>query len=103
MQKRRKSKFFEQLTIVDTATKGKTVAKTLEGIPIFLSEGVPGDVVDIRTYKKRKGFLKEKLSVIIITQKLRTHPVCEHFDYVGAVNGNICSIQPNWNLKKKRC
>ena len=53
MRNRHKSKSFEKLTIIDTAAKGKTVAKTAEGIPVFLNEGVPGDIVDIRTFKKR--------------------------------------------------
>ena len=61
MRNRHKSKIFEQLTIIDTAAKGKTVAKTEEGIPIFLNEGVPGDVVDIRTFKKRKGFFEGRI------------------------------------------
>ena len=36
MRRKHKSKVFEQLKIVDTATKGKTVAKTPEGMAIFL-------------------------------------------------------------------
>ena len=51
MRRKHKSKVFEQLKIVDTATKGKTVAKTPEGMAIFLTEGVPGDLVDIKTIK----------------------------------------------------
>lgn len=39
MRNRHKSKTFEQLKIIDTAAKGKTVVKTADGIPIFLSEG----------------------------------------------------------------
>ena len=44
MRRRHKSTVFEQLTIVDTATKGKTVAQTPEGMAIFLSEGVRGSL-----------------------------------------------------------
>lgn len=101
MQKRRKSKFFEQLTIVDTATKGKTVAKTLEGIPIFLSEGVPGDVVDIRTYKKRKGFFEGKIERYHQYSKLRTHPVCEHFGLCGGCKWQHMQYSAQLEFKEK--
>ena len=56
MGRRSKNELFEGVKVVDTASKGKTVAKTNEGAIIFLTSGVPGDVVDIATYKKRKGF-----------------------------------------------
>ena len=101
MQKRRKSKFFEQLTIVDTATKGKTVAKTLEGIPIFLNEGVPGDVVDIRTYKKRKGFFEGKIVRYHHYSKLRTNPVCEHFGLCGGCKWQHMQYSAQLEFKEK--
>ena len=83
MRKRHKSKSFPQLTIIDTAAKGKTVAKTAEGIPIFLNEGVPGDVVDIRTYKKRKGFFEGRIERYHQKSEDRTSPACEHFGLCG--------------------
>ena len=83
MRNRHKSKTFEQLTIIDTAAKGKTVAKTAEGIPIFLSEGVPGDVVDIKTFKKRKGFYEGRVERYHQKSEDRTIPACEHFGTCG--------------------
>ena len=59
MGRRNKNQLFEGVKVVDTASKGKSVAKTDDGAIIFLTSGVPGDVVDISTYKKRKGFLSQ--------------------------------------------
>ena len=83
MRNRHKAKVFEKLTIVDTASKGKAVAKTADGIPIFLIEGVPGDVVDIQTLKKRKGYFEGKITVFHAESEHRTKAVCEHFGVCG--------------------
>ncbi len=83
MRNRHKSKTFERLTIIDTATKGKTVAKTEEGIPIFLNEGVPGDLVDVKIFKKRKGYFEGRIEQYHETSADRTTPACQHFGTCG--------------------
>ncbi len=88
MRNRHKARIFEKLTIVDTAAKGKVVAKTNEGIPIFLSEGVPGDVVDIQTIKKRKGYFEGKIIAFHKESDHRTAPFVIILVYVVDVNGS---------------
>ena len=83
MGRRSKNHLFEGVKVVDTASKGKTVAKTGEGAIIFLSSGVPGDVVDISTYKKRKGFYEGNIVKFHTLSEHRTEPVCEHFGVCG--------------------
>ncbi|MGB1449883.1 MAG: 23S rRNA (uracil(1939)-C(5))-methyltransferase RlmD [Flavobacteriaceae bacterium] len=83
MRNRHKSKSFERLTIIDTAAKGKTVAKTQEGIPIFLNEGVPGDIVDVKTFKKRKGFFEGRIEHYHKKSDDRISPACAHFGTCG--------------------
>ena len=60
MRNRHKSKTFEQLTIIDTAAKGKTVAKTDEGIPIFLMKECQEMWLTLELIKSEKAFLKGK-------------------------------------------
>jgi 23S rRNA (uracil1939-C5)-methyltransferase len=83
MGRRSKNQLFEGVKVVGTASKGKTVAKTDEGAIIFLNSGVPGDVVDISTYKKRKGFYEGNIVKFHTLSELRTEPVCEHFGVCG--------------------
>ena len=83
MGRRSKNHLFEGVKVVDTASKGKTVAKTDEGAIIFLNSGVPGDVVDISTYKKRKGFYEGNIVKFHTLSEHRTEPVCEHFGVCG--------------------
>ena len=101
MRRRHKSTVFEQLTIIDTATKGKTVAKTPEGMAIFLSEGVPGDIVDIQTLKKRKGYFEGKILRYHQKSTHRVAAVCDHFGVCGGCKWQHMSYAAQLQFKQK--
>ena len=61
MGRRKRNEFFEKVKVVDTASKGKTVAKTEDGAIIFLTSGVPGVLLISILTKKEKDFTKEIL------------------------------------------
>ena len=48
-----------------------------------MNSGVPGDVVDISTYKKRKGFYEGNIVKFHTLSEHRTEPVCQHFGVCG--------------------
>ncbi len=81
----RKNKFhiFENIEVMDTAAKGKSVAKSPDGRVVFLSNAVPGDIVDIRTGRKRKSFYEGKAIKFHHLSDKRVDPVCEHFGVCG--------------------
>ena len=81
-QKRREPILMENIEIIDTANKGKSVAK-YEGRAIFVQGGVPGDICDITVYKKRKKFWEARIEKIHSYSKRRTGPKCEHFGTCG--------------------
>ncbi len=85
MSKRRNraNKTFENVPVVDAGAKGKSVAKTEDGAVIFLKNAVPGDVVDIKTFKKRKSFYEGEATVFHTLSDRRTTPVCKHFGTCG--------------------
>ena len=56
MARKKKFHLFENIEVIDTAAKGKAVAKSPDGRVIFLSNAVPGDIVDVQTGRKRKSF-----------------------------------------------
>jgi len=60
MSRKKKSHYFENIEVLDAAAKGKSVAKSPDGRVIFLSNAVPGDIVDIQTGRKRKSFFEGK-------------------------------------------
>jgi len=85
LMSRRKTKkqIFTNVEVLDAAAKGKTVAKAPDGKVIFISNAVPGDIVDVQTFKKRKAFFEGKATVFHKLSEKRTTPECEHFGTCG--------------------
>ena len=63
--------------------KGKTIGKAPDGRVIFLTNTVPGDVVDVQTTKKRKAYFEGKAIKFHSFSDKRVDPVCQHFGVCG--------------------
>ena len=79
---RRKPISIENIEILNTASKGKSVAKH-NGRVIFVKGGVPGDICDITVFKRRKKFWEAKIEKIIKKSRYRIKPKCTHFGTCG--------------------
>ncbi len=103
MSKRRKraQKSFEQVPVVDAGARGKSVAKTEAGEVIFLTDAVPGDVVDITTFKKRKSFYEGKVTHFHKRSTRRTTPVCKHHAVCGGCKWQEMSYNDQLYFKQK--
>ncbi|WP_374550056.1 23S rRNA (uracil(1939)-C(5))-methyltransferase RlmD [Flavobacterium sp.] len=74
---------FENITVTDAGAKGVSVAKAPDGKVIFLPNVVPGDVVDVQTFKKRKAYYEGKAIKFHQLSSNRIEPVCQHFGVCG--------------------
>jgi len=83
MRKKRERKIFEHVEVVDAGAKGKTVCKAPDGRVIFLSNAVPGDIVDIQTTKKRKAYFEGIATTFHTLSDKRVQPECQHFGVCG--------------------
>ncbi len=83
MSRRNKKQTFTNVEVVDAGAKGKTVGKAPNGKVIFLPNAVPGDVVDVFTFKKRKAYYEGKATVFHKLSDKRTEAACEHFGTCG--------------------
>ena len=81
-QKRRQPVLIENIEIIDTASKGKSIAKH-DKRAIFVQGGVPGDICDITVFKKRKKFWEARIEKVHTYSNKRTAPKCEHFGLCG--------------------
>lgn len=81
--KSRRRKVFENIHVLDAGAKGKSIGKAPEGQVIFIDNAVPGDVVHVQTYKKRKGYFHGKAVEFVELSDKRTQPVCQHFGVCG--------------------
>ncbi len=72
----------ENLLITDIAAEGKAIAR-LEGMIVFVSECVPGDVVDVQVIRKRKRYMEGYPVRFHSYSENRTEPFCSHFGLCG--------------------
>ena len=101
MSRKNKKQLFTNVEVIDAGAKGKTIAKAPDGRVIFLHNAVPGDVVDIQTYKKRKSYYEGKATVFHTLSDKRTEPVCEHFGTCGGCKWQHMAYEHQLFYKQK--
>jgi 23S rRNA (uracil1939-C5)-methyltransferase len=74
---------FDHIKVLDAGAKGVSVAKAPDGKVIFIPNVVPGDVVDVQTFKKRKAYYEGKAVRFHEYSEHRIEPICEHFGVCG--------------------
>ncbi len=101
MSRRNKKQVFTNIEVIDAGAKGKTIAKAPDGKVIFLSNAIPGDVVDIQTFKKRKSYYEGKATTFHSLSDKRTDPVCEHFGTCGGCKWQNMAYEHQLYYKQK--
>ena len=101
MPRKNKKKEFYNIKVLDAGAKGKSVAKAPDGRIVFLSDAVPGDVVDIQTFKKRKAYYEGKTTKFHKFSKDRVPPLCSHFGICGGCKWQYMSYEKQLFFKQK--
>ena len=85
---KRTSILLPSVTIEAVAAEGKALAH-VDGQVVFVPFAVPGDVVDILVYKKKKNYMEGRIERIVTPSPERLEPFCPHFGVCGG-----CRWQP---------
>lgn len=93
------SKVIEKLEITGVSSDGKSVGRH-ENRVIFVANGAPGDIVDVRIVGKQKKFLLGEIIHFHEKSADRTDPFCEHFGTCGGCKWQ--HIQYEAQLKHKQ-
>jgi len=99
--RRQRHPIFKHVEVVDAGAKGKAVAKAPDGRVIFVSNAVPGDIVDIQTHKKRKAYFEGTAVRFHQYSLRRTPPVCEHFGTCGGCKWQHMGYEHQLYFKQK--
>ncbi len=83
MRKKNTRLIFEHVEVIDAGAKGKTIGKAPDGRVVFLSNAVPGDIVDVLTTKKRTSYFEGEAIHFHSLSEKRTKPECTHFGVCG--------------------
>ena len=101
MARKNRKQVFTNLEVIDAGAKGKTVAKAPDGKVVFLPNAVPGDIVDVQTFKKRKAYYEGKAIAFHKLSDKRTEPKCEHFGTCGGCKWQHMSYESQLFYKQK--
>ncbi|MBO6026592.1 MAG: 23S rRNA (uracil(1939)-C(5))-methyltransferase RlmD [Bacteroidales bacterium] len=99
MKKKKQPEYLDDVLIVDAGSEGMSVAKP-EGRVIFIPFGVPGDVVDIEVYKKKKNYFEGRILNFKQYSDKRVTPVCSHFGLCGGCKWQ--QLDYPWQLHYKQ-
>lgn len=80
--KKRPEVVLEQVPITGWGAKGKALAR-VDGLVVFVTGAVPGDVADLRVLKKKKNFAEAQVARLITPSPDRVEPFCSHFGTCG--------------------
>jgi 23S rRNA (uracil1939-C5)-methyltransferase len=100
-RRKNKKQIFTNVEVIDAGAKGKTIAKAEDGKVIFLPNAVPGDVVDVQTFKKRKSYYEGKAIAFHKLSDKRTTPACEHFGTCGGCKWQDMDYEHQLFFKQK--
>lgn len=101
MSRKKRKQIFTSVEVIDAGAKGKTVAKAPDGKVIFLPNAVPGDIVDIQTFKKRKAYYEGKAIKFHTLSDKRTEAKCEHFGTCGGCKWQHMKYEDQLYYKQK--
>lgn len=90
----------ENLTVIDTSSDGKGIAKTDNKV-IFIKDAIPGDVVDVMVYRKKKNYSEANLEKIISPSENRIEPFCSHFGVCGGCKWQSMKYETQLFYKQK--
>jgi 23S rRNA (uracil1939-C5)-methyltransferase len=91
----------EAVEIIDIADKGKGVGR-VDDVVVFVTGGVPGDIVDVMTTKKKKSFYEARILKFIKKSDARTEAFCEHFGVCGGCKWQNLEYASQLKFKQKQ-
>ena len=88
MSKKKTDLILENVRIEAVAAEGKALAH-VDGQVLFVEFAVPGDLVDVRVFKKKKNYMEGFTVRMVEPSPHRLKPFCPHFGFCGG-----CRWQP---------
>lgn len=93
--------FFPDIEIIDVGAEGKAIAK-VDDMVVFVTNVVPGDIVDLQVTKKRKRYCEAKVTQIKKLSPLRVDPFCCHFGICGGCKWQSLPYEAQLKYKQRQ-
>ncbi len=92
---------YQGVEISDIGAEGKAIGR-VEGIVVFTTGVIPGDVVDLQVTKKREKYHEARVIAIKTESADRIAPFCEHFEACGGCKWQYLSYEKQLFYKQKQ-
>jgi len=93
--------FIENLSVTSAGAQGKAIAKQ-DGMVVFVTGAVPGDVVDVRVTKKKSNYAEAITTRIVSPSPDRIAPFCKHFGTCGGCKWQDLSYPKQLEYKQQQ-
>ncbi|MBK8227335.1 MAG: 23S rRNA (uracil(1939)-C(5))-methyltransferase RlmD [Flavobacteriales bacterium] len=93
--------FWEAVPIIGAGANGKALAK-VDGLVVFVSEAVPGDVADLRVLAKKKSYAEATAVRIVQPSPDRVPAFCAHFGTCGGCKWQDLSYAKQLEYKQQQ-
>ena len=100
-RKQKQLPIFYEVTITDVAAEGKAIAK-VDDMVIFTQYAVPGDVVDLQIFKKKKNYMEGRVIKFHSYSEKRCSAQCEHYGTCGGCKWQILPYDEQIRYKQKQ-
>lgn len=97
---RGKKPLFKEVLIEKLAAEGKAIAK-IEDKVLFVTNVVPGDIVDVQVTKKRKKYMEGQPVFFHKYSEMRVPAFCEHFGVCGGCKWQNIPYDKQLELKQQ--
>ena len=91
----------KEVEITDAGAEGMAVAR-VDGLVVFVPFVVPGDVVDIQLYKKKKNYAEGRAVLFHRQSPLRVPQACPHFGVCGGCKWQTMSYAAQLEAKQRQ-
>ncbi|MFN3907890.1 MAG: 23S rRNA (uracil(1939)-C(5))-methyltransferase RlmD [Flavobacterium sp.] len=82
-RKRKENIILSKILVIDAGSKGVCVGKAEDGKIVLIPNVVPGDVVDVKVFKKKSKYYEGIAIHFHEKSANRIPPICSHFGYCG--------------------
>ena len=100
-KKKKESITIEQLHILEAGSEGVCIGKHEDKV-VFVPYVVPGDVVDVQVFKRKKSYYEAKAIALHQHSADRVTPKCEHFGLCGGCKWQNMNYETQLHYKRKQ-
>lgn len=91
-----------ELTLEKLALGGEAIARTPEGIVVFVKGGIPGDRAIVEITKRKRQYIAGKIVELLEPSELRVPARCEYFGQCGGCKWQFLPYEKQLHFKQQQ-